>query len=264
MTSTPKITAMMLVRDRGELIEEAAHSVLIQSESDLELVILDDGSKDNSWEIAKAIAASDSRVRLLRNEHSIGIPAARNRVLTQARGQYIAICDSDDISRPNRFRISCQLLDVDDTLAGVGGLISVFSADPQSGRVPSWHWGLKDGRLPFSFPSAMFRREAIESVGGFDERFAVCEDLDLCYRLVGADWKFAQTNEVLTDYRTHEGSITAHRPPSHQWLRVRAQLRGLISLKGRFSLRGYMVIGQSLLRLTVDALRNVLLRLRGD
>ncbi len=251
----PTITAAMLVRDRADLLDAAATSVLAQSEDDLELVICDDGSIDATWDVATALAERDARVVLLRNETARGIPAARNQVLEAARGTYLAICDSDDISLPDRFRSQRAVLDADPALAGVGARFHAFEGDdPATGREPTWHWGLADGRLPFLFPTAMLRTAAVRAAGGFDEAFALAEDLELAYRLAARGGTFATVDEVLVAYRIHPGSITQRRAVRREWHLLRAQLRGVRLLRGRFSPRGYAVICQSMLRLALAAL----------
>lgn len=247
--TTPTVTAMMLVRDRADLLEPAARSALAQEGVDLELVILDDGSTDSTWQVARAIAASDERVVLLRNATSAGIPTARNQVLGRARGRYLTICDSDDLSRPGRFARSAAMLDADPGLAGVGVRISAFTDEPSAGSEPDWHWGLRDGRLPFAFPGAMLRTEAVRAAGGFARSYAIGEDLHLAYRLAGRGGRFATVDDVLLDYRVHDGSITQRRAVRREWCTLRAQLRGLVELRGRFSARGYAVVVQSVLRL---------------
>ncbi|MCB0878499.1 MAG: glycosyltransferase family 2 protein, partial [Thermoleophilia bacterium] len=196
--SQPSITAAMLVRDRADLLEQAARSVLAQTDPDLELVIVDDGSVDHTPRIARALADSDPRVVLLRNETSRGIPAARNQALAAARGRYFATCDSDDLSRPTRFERQRRMLDDDDQLVGVGTRFTAFDGDdPDAGSEPDWHWGLRDGRLPFLFPTAMLRTQAVRDAGGFDEAFALAEDLELAYRLAARGGQFAIVDEVL-------------------------------------------------------------------
>ena len=246
---SPTITAAMLVRDRAELLEQAASSVLAQTDADLELVICDDGSTDDTWNVAQRLAECDARVVLLRNDTSRGIPAARNQVLAAARGRYLAICDSDDVSLPTRFARQRALLDARAELAGVGARFRAFEGDdPAAGSEPGWHWGLADGRLPFLFPTAMLRTDAVRAAGGFDEGFALAEDLDLAYRLAARGGRFDAVDEVLVAYRIHGGSITQRRALAREWHNLRAQLRGLRLLHGRFSARGYAVIGQSTLR----------------
>lgn len=258
---SPRVTAMMLVRDRADLLAPAARSVLAQTFTDLELVILDDGSHDDTWQVAQELAAADGRVRLLRNEVSTGIPAARNQVLAEARGEYVAICDSDDLSRPDRFARQVALLTIRPQLAAVGARINAFSGDaPADGAEPDWHWGLRDGRLPFAFPSAMLRTEAVREVGGFDETWPIAEDLQLAYRLAAAAslprdavHPFATVDAVLVDYRIHGGSITAGRALLREWCTLRAQIVGLRCLRGRFTPRGYAVVMQSAIRCVLAA-----------
>ncbi|MBC7460236.1 MAG: glycosyltransferase family 2 protein, partial [Thermoleophilia bacterium] len=249
----PTVTAMMLVRDRADLLAQAAQSVLAQTRGDFELVILDDGSTDATWSVAEALAAGDDRVRLLRNERSVGIPAARNQVIAAARGRYLATCDSDDVSRPERFAQQVALLDDSPHVVGVGGRIALFVGDtPDEGSAePDWHWGLRDGRLPFAFPGAMLRLDAVRAVGGFDTGFAVAEGLQLSYRLAGVGGAFAAVDAVVLDYRVHAGSITARRAVTREWCTPRAQLRGVRELRGRLSARGYAVIVQSAARVVL-------------
>lgn len=239
----------MLVRDRAGLLEQAAMSVLDQTDPGLELVICDDGSTDDTWAVAQSLAYRDARVVLLRNESSRGIPAARNQVLAAARGRYLAICDSDDVSLPTRFERQRERLDADASLVGVGARFRAFSGDdPAGGHEPGWHWGVRDGRLPFLFPTAMLRVDAVRAAGGFDEAFALAEDLELAYRLAARGGTFTIVDEVLVAYRIHGGSITQRRAIAREWYLLRAQLRGLRLLRGRFSARGYAVVCQSLLR----------------
>ncbi|MFM2438609.1 MAG: hypothetical protein RLZ55_1432 [Actinomycetota bacterium] len=248
-TGRPLITAMMLVRDRAELMPEAIESILGQTESDFELIIVDDNSSDDSLGVAQACAARDTRVRVFANGRPLGIPRSRNRALGLARGRFLAICDSDDVSEPDRFARQSAMLLAEPELGGVGGAIRCFTEDPAGGEVPTWHWGLRDGRPEFAFPAAMFRVKALRTVGGFDPGFRVAEDLDLAYRLVGAGYELRRDDAVAVNYRLHPGNVTASHARSRQMATLRAQLRGLRLMNGRWSARGYAVIGQSVLRL---------------
>ena len=102
----------------------------------------------------------------------------------------------------------------------------------------------------------MFRTEAIRAVGGFDERYALAEDVNLAYRLAGAGGRFAIVDEVLLHYRLHPGGITSQDVAARERTLLRAQLAGLRVLRGRFSPRGYAVLVQTTLRLGRALLRN--------
>lgn len=245
----------MIVRDREDLIGPAIDSVLSQRDPHFELVVVDDGSRDRSVEVASTFSSQDPRVRVVRNTAVPGIPGARNYGVSSARGEFLAICDSDDVSRPGRFARQRAILTGDQGLAGVGGQISCFSQLPGDVGVPGWRWGLAGGRPPYPFPTAMLRLDAIRSVGGFDESFTVAEDLDLAYRLVTAGWRLAMIDEVLVDYRVHGQGITT-RSPDLALLTLRAQLRGWRGLHGRMTPQGYATIGQSLWRAAAERYRN--------
>lgn len=250
----PVVSALMIAKDRASLIGPAIESILTQEGPELELLVVDDGSSDGTVQVAAAMADTDPRIRVL-SSRECGIPASRNRGLAAARGEFLAICDSDDLSRPARFQAQVVALRHDPRLVGVGSRFSVFQEDPAYGEVVAWRWGLRRGRGPFAFPTAMLRTESVRDVGGFDESFAIVEDLDLCYRLAARGGRFAMLPDVLVDYRVGGQGVTAGNPELYRYA-ARAQLLGLRALRGRFTPAGYAAIGQSLWRATRDRYRN--------
>lgn len=244
MPTDPAITAMMAVRNRVTLMDESIRSVLAQDDPDLELVIVDDCSDDGSWESAQAWGDRDSRVRALRMSRPSGISAVRNRAVEAARGRYLATCDSDDLSHVDRFRLLRTYLDHHPDVIGVGGRIRCFTTDPATdGWLPDWHFGLADGRLPFHFSAGMLRTDAVREMGGYDPLLPVAEDLDLAYRLATLG-KLVEVPDLVLDYRVHPGNVTGDLRVRER-ANLRAQLRGLRTMHGRFSARGYLVLGQS-------------------
>lgn len=249
----PVVSALMIVRDREGLLPEAVASVLAQEGPSFELLIVDDGSTDGTVEVAAHFAATDSRIRVLPSRRC-GIPTSRNRGLAAACGEFIAICDSDDLSRPGRFHAQVAALRANPRLVGVGSRFSVFRDDPTDGEVVHWRWGLRRGRGPFAFPTGMLRTASVRAVEGFDESFAIVEDLDLCYRLAARGGEFALLPEVLVDYRVSGQGVTTGNPELY-WYAAKAQWRGLRALKGGFSPAGYAAVGQSLWRAARDRYR---------
>ena len=258
---------MMPVRDRAALVEASVRSILEQTESRFELLVFDDGSRDDTRAVLERLAATDTRIHVSSTPRSIGIPAARNQLLATARGRYMAVCDSDDLSRPERFARELALLEADAGLVGVGARFSLFDAaapprSPDGSPVddePAWHHDLRAGRLPFGTPTAMLRTSAVREAGGYDETYPLAEDLRLCYALAGRGGRFATVDEVLVDVRAHTGSIsrTPAQLRAREWHNLRAQLAGLRSMRGRFNLRGWLVIGQSILRVGTATLRSI-------
>lgn len=102
MMDQPLVSVIMPAYNAEQFIEEAIRSVLGQSVTDLELLVLDDGSRDRTLEIVKDMAQKDPRVRLIVNEQNMGVAKTRNRGLELCRGAYVALLDSDDYWRPQR------------------------------------------------------------------------------------------------------------------------------------------------------------------
>ncbi|WP_295469760.1 glycosyltransferase family 2 protein [uncultured Subdoligranulum sp.] len=114
-TQPPLFSILMPVYNAAATLEAAARSVLDQSQGDLELLLVDDGSADGSLELARSLAAADPRVRVFAQKNG-GICAARNRALAEARGRYLGFCDDDDLYLPG-------------ALAAVTALIARTGAD---------------------------------------------------------------------------------------------------------------------------------------
>jgi glycosyltransferase involved in cell wall biosynthesis len=96
----PAVSVLMPVYNGAGFVGKAADSILGQTLRDLELIIIDDGSTDNTWKVLEKLAERDSRVNIYRNESNVGIPGTSNRAISLARGQFIARQDADDWSYP--------------------------------------------------------------------------------------------------------------------------------------------------------------------
>ena len=107
----PKITVIMPAYNAEQFIEAAIRSVMAQTVTDWELLVIDDGSRDGSCAVVEMLAAQDPRVRLLRNEQNMGVANTRNRGLSLCRGQFAAFLDSDDIWLPDKLEKQLQLLE---------------------------------------------------------------------------------------------------------------------------------------------------------
>jgi glycosyltransferase involved in cell wall biosynthesis len=107
----PKVSVVMPAYNAERFVREALDSVLNQSFSDFELIIVDDCSKDGTWQILTEYAAADPRVVLVHNEQNLGEAGARNSGLQVARGEYIAAMDADDVLLPDRLMLQVNYLD---------------------------------------------------------------------------------------------------------------------------------------------------------
>jgi glycosyltransferase involved in cell wall biosynthesis len=207
MPRSPKITVFMSVRNGERYLKPAIDSILIQSYTDFEFFITDDGSDDETPSILTKYADRHPQIRIFRNETSMGLPSCLNMMAGYARGKYLARMDADDIAHGNRFERQIEMMesqpDIDVCFADVnvmsekGRIICVR-------RVPS---GLKAilSLLPyinyFSHPTAMFRTSSFRKIVGYNELFLKGQDWELWQRMVAQGMRLEIIREVLLDYR---------------------------------------------------------------
>lgn len=224
----PAVTVLLPVFNAARHLRESVASMLRQSFCDFELLAIDDGSTDESPEILASLG--DSRVRVLRNERNLGLVAALNRGLAEARGEWIARQDADDISAPGRLAAQMAFARGNPAVPLVGSDALLIDA---SGR-PRGRWrtgGHADlvawelcFRAPFAHTSALFRRSLVsERLGGYRDLRA-CEDLDLWAR-VAAEFPVVTLRQPLVKYRLHGASIMAE--AAHDAARMDA-VRGVL------------------------------------
>lgn len=209
--SAPRVSILMPVYNGARFLAEAAAGVTGQTMRDFELLIIDDGSTDDS--AALAAGFSDSRIRALRNEGNIGLVGTLNRGLSEARGEWIARCDADDLWLPGKLAAQFALVNRDPRLALVGTsatLIDEHGNFRGHFRTPSGHdalcWDLCF-RNPFVHSSVLFRRGTALEEGGYHD-IPAAEDYDLWSR-IAARSLVDSVPDRLVQYRLHGGSVMA-------------------------------------------------------
>jgi succinoglycan biosynthesis protein ExoM len=223
------VSVVMANRDGGRYLAAAIASVRRQSLRDLELIIADDGSRDDSVAIVEAAMAEDRRVRLVRSPTSSGPAAARNRALAEAGGQWIAVMDSDDLMEPERLERLIAAAQTDDADIAADDLVMFGDSDEAqlSGRLLSGVWasepcwvdaadyvahnrfyvrGPNLGYLKPLIRAAAFPRRLLR----YDESLRIGEDYDLVLRLLLAGGQMRIYPLPLYRYRKHASS-TSHR-----------------------------------------------------
>lgn len=222
-SSSPKISVLMPCCNNAAYIEQAVRSVLGQVDVELELVIVDDASSDDSVRIIESIA--DDRVRLLRNDVNRGIAAVRNQLLAAARGDWISSLDGDDyywsehklahewqlmraVGDPAAVAYSdVQLVDA----AGESMVLASRMAAPREGRI---FQAMLDRRImiPRDF---LVSRELATGIGGFDEGLQIYEDWDYKLRLA-LKGRFVYTGQIGIGYRRHAAGLSHARGRLHR------------------------------------------------
>ncbi len=207
--STPTVSVCIPAYNNEAYIMDTINSVLAQTFSDFELVVIDDCSKDGTVSLVEAV--NDPRVRLVRNEKNLGMAGNWNRCIEEARAPFVKLLCADDILYPDSLRLEAQalmdnpdinLVSSDTALVNQkGGQVGSFKRWPARGRV-NGRWLARLSLLLNNFFGApcnnLFRREAAVAVGGFDRNFSYILDFDFWIKL-------ACTGDVYIIHQTLNG-----------------------------------------------------------
>jgi glycosyltransferase involved in cell wall biosynthesis len=230
--ATPTVSVLIKAYNHAPYVRQTIESVLAQSFQDLEIVVTDDGSTDETLAILREF--TDPCIRLEALPHNRGISAAMNATIARARGRYLAILNSDDWALPGRLRKQVAFLDANPDVSLVFGLPRPVDED----GLPTA--AFNDFHLPLTFhdfsrrtwlrqfffganclcaPTAMIRREAYEEVGGYDPRLANLQDFDMWIRMLVAGHNIHVMREKLTAFRIRANNANASAPSPESRLR---------------------------------------------
>jgi glycosyltransferase involved in cell wall biosynthesis len=208
LTANPLVSVVMPVRNALPFLDDSIKSILAQTLSDFEFVVLDDASTDGSVERLRDWARRDKRISVHQSKRPLGLAASSNAVVAQARAPLVARMDADDIVHPDRLTRQWTIMKEYPDVAVVGTLCNGINASGREVR-PRDRWRLvrRSARIPFPHGSAMFRRAMFEQVGGYDERIQRGEDQDLFSRMA-AHGRVVTLSDVLYSYRYHSSNAT--------------------------------------------------------
>ena len=222
----PAVSVIMPAYNVAPYVGAAIESVLDQTFTDLELLFVDDGSTDATFEIAAGCAARDSRVCLLRKPNG-GISSARNHGLRAASSAVIAVLDSDDLWAPAYLETQMRILERRreiDIVTGNAWFLDARSGPPSLAQDSPF--GARPARpVPDSRPApdlcqiladetavfimSLFRYRVYETIGAFDESLQTNEDYDFWLRAAAAGFLFYRNDEPLGYYRQRDDSLSA-------------------------------------------------------
>ncbi|HYG74111.1 MAG TPA: glycosyltransferase family A protein [Planctomycetota bacterium] len=217
----PLVSVIIPAFNAERFLAETLRAVLAQTYRELEVLVVDDGSKDNTVAIAESFAQRDSRVRVLRQRNS-GVAVARNLAISQSRGEFIAPVDADDIWYPHKIekQVKCFL----ESRTPLGLVYGWSTAISETSRLlgSCANWKIEGHVYPAlilrnfignaSVP--LFRRSVLEEIGGYDcnlhaQNAQGCEDWDITLR-VAERYAFGLVPEFLVGYRQIRGSMSAN------------------------------------------------------
>jgi glycosyltransferase involved in cell wall biosynthesis len=212
----PAVSVIMPAYNVASYIGEAIESVLAQTHRDFELLVVDDGSIDDTAAIAARFAASDARVTLIRQANR-GISGARNQALRCCTGEVLAVLDSDDVWEPEFLAAQLEILrarpDVD-IVTGNGWFLGSrlhgrpVRPTPDPRPQPDLASIIADEQAVFIM--SVMRRRVYETIGPFDESMRTNEDYDFWLRAAAAGFTFFRNDRPLAHYRRRDDSLSAN------------------------------------------------------
>ncbi|MBL82625.1 MAG: glycosyl transferase [Marinobacter sp.] len=213
MNDQPLVSVVIATYNMGQYLPEAIDSVLAQSWENLEVIVVDDGSTDNTSQCMERFG-KDGRVRYFPMQNR-GQPKAKNRGLKEADGEFIAFCDADDIWDPEKLKVQMPLFED----KNIGVVYSEVSYIDQNGNHVDKNqpYERHSGRVTndliiknfVPFGTAVIRKECLERNGFFDENLPMGIDWDLWLRY-SIDWAFKYTPEKTYVYRVWPGQMSSN------------------------------------------------------
>lgn len=220
-----KISIIMGIYNCATTLPDAVESILAQTEQSWELIMCDDGSRDKTFEVAKAYEYQYSeKIIVIKNGQNLGLNATLNRCLEYAKGEYVARMDGDDISLPDRLKTEADFLDSHPEYAIVSTPMIFFDESGEWGRNTAIEIPQVSDFVfhpPFHCHApCMIRREAFLAVGGYtvDKRLLRYEDCNLWYKLYSAGFRGYNIQEPY--YKMRDDHNAAKRRTAESRLRA--------------------------------------------
>lgn len=239
----PKISVIMGIYNCASTLSEAIDCIVAQSFSDWELILCDDGSTDETLEVAKSYAVKYSdKIIVLQNEINQGLNKTLNRCLAAAKGEYIARMDGDDRCAPNRFKVELAVLESEPEIAIVSTDMEFFDESGIWGAISHPEYPQTQDFAhgsPFCHAPCMVRREAYEAVGGYSvgKRLMRVEDYHLWLKMYAAGFRGKNLHQPL--YQMRDDRNAYHRRKFRYRLNE-AYVRGLSVKMLKLSAKNYL------------------------
>ncbi|MDQ3071659.1 MAG: glycosyltransferase family 2 protein [Bacteroidota bacterium] len=198
----------MAAKNSGPFIRTAIESIISQSYRQLELIIVNDGSTDNTEE--EILQFGDERLIYISNKQTVGNETSRNIAWNHAKGKYIALMDSDDRCHPRRLEWQLEYLKKNEKIAGVGSYMTLWMAEKKFTEKYAASPAYIEAQMfyKFAMPHApcMFRKVEFDRLDQlYDPKWTMMEDYELFWRASRAGLQFSNLKKILYDYRIHPG-----------------------------------------------------------
>lgn len=207
-----QISILMGIYNCSDTLEHAVGSIISQTYDNWKLIMCDDGSEDQTYEIALRLAQNDKRITLLRNEKNMGLNYTLNRCLSAADGEYIARMDGDDDCIPERFSLQVDFLKSHPEFSIVSSPMILFDENGEWGETVAPEKPTAENVVcgsPICHAPVMMRKECMDAVGGYtdDKKMLRVEDVNLWIKLYAAGYRCYNIQRPLYRMRNDKNAL---------------------------------------------------------
>jgi glycosyltransferase involved in cell wall biosynthesis len=208
-----KITVILSVHNGEKFIQESVESILSQTFTDFEFLVINDASSDKTADILRGF--SDGRIRIITNDKNLGLTKCLNLGLREAKGEYIARMDADDVASPDRLTKQLEFMEANPDIALIGSAVDIINGkgdiighkDRLTKNLAIKYYSVFIDN-PFIHSTLFFRKKAIQDAGGYDESFRYAQDYELASRLLKQGLRLANLPDRLLRLRKHSAAIS--------------------------------------------------------
>jgi glycosyltransferase involved in cell wall biosynthesis len=213
MNDKPLVSILVLTYNRKVFLHETIESILNQTYKNFEIIIVDNFSNYDFLSYMNSF--KDDRIKPFQNKNNGVIVVNRNYGLTKAQGEYIAVCDDDDLWIPQKLEKQVNYLNYNHDIAALGCQYSCINENGNPLNEMHWPVGFKNnifslitGFSPVGHPGVLIRKKVLNKVGNYDSRYPPAEDYELWLRLVVNGYKLDNLDEFLIKYRIHQSQTS--------------------------------------------------------
>ena len=213
MKNNPLVSILIPTYNSVDFVEDTVRSIMNQTYTNIEIVIVDDASTDGTMKILEKLSKEDKRIKLSQNKKNLGITDNMNNGIHKCIGKYIAILDGDDWAYPYRIEEQVKLMEKDEEVVLCAGYMDI--CDENLNVKTTRTYPLKDKEIrramvkydPISHPSSMWRKDALIKTDLYSKNFPICRDYDLIVR-ISKFGKYENIPKSLIKYRVRKDSET--------------------------------------------------------
>jgi len=244
------VSIIMPVYNASRFLEESIQSVLAQTYTNFELIIINDGSKDGSFEIIQKYQKQDKRILIIDNKKNLGVVKCLNIGLRKSSGDYIARIDADDIWFPEKLMKQISFLRNNPNISLLGSsVIPINKSGEEKGKKIFNDQVFLEGeklkeylfkRNPFCHSSIIFPASIINEIGAYDENFINSEDYEFWFRILSKK-EGTIKEEKFVKYRIYPEMISLKKRKEQTWYAIKAKVKGIKYFKKPLYYYSYLI-----------------------